>query len=134
MSAPLAIPRAVHVEDGREDDVEAEIRRRARRRDARAGPGPPRRPRPDAAHAPRQERRGDRRRRDPAGARRLKRLLLLPFLCAAVAGVGMALSDAAAPKQKFGAKPDGVTREQVPALLDALGPTLRTLLGKNGAE
>src|ERR1043166_8185193 len=98
MSAPLAIPRAVHVEDGREDDVEAEIRRRARRRDARAGPGPPRRPRPDAAHAPRQERRGYRRRRDPAGARRLKRLLLLPFLCAAVAGVGMALSDAAAPR------------------------------------
>ena len=37
-------------------------------------------------------------------------------------------------KQKFGAEPDGVTREQVPALLDALGPTLRTLLGKNGAE
>jgi hypothetical protein len=37
-------------------------------------------------------------------------------------------------KQKLGTEPDQVTRDQVPALLDALGPTLRTLLGKSGAE
>jgi len=37
-------------------------------------------------------------------------------------------------KQKLGTDPDHVTREQVPALLEALGPTLRTLLGKSGAE
>jgi hypothetical protein len=37
-------------------------------------------------------------------------------------------------KQKLGTDPDRVTREQVPALLEALGPTLRTLLGKGGAE
>jgi hypothetical protein len=37
-------------------------------------------------------------------------------------------------KQKLGTEPDRVTREQVPALLEALGPTLRTLLGKSGAE
>jgi hypothetical protein len=37
-------------------------------------------------------------------------------------------------KQKLGTEPDGVTREQVPELLEALGPTLRTLLGKSGAE
>ena len=37
-------------------------------------------------------------------------------------------------KQKFGTDPEHVTREQVPELLEALGPTLRTLLGKNGAE
>ena len=37
-------------------------------------------------------------------------------------------------KQKLGTDPERVTREQVPALLDALGPTLRTLLGKSGAE
>jgi hypothetical protein len=37
-------------------------------------------------------------------------------------------------KQALGTDPDHVTREQVPALLDALGPTLRTLLGKGGAE
>jgi hypothetical protein len=37
-------------------------------------------------------------------------------------------------KQALGTDPDGVTREQVPELLEALGPTLRTLLGKSGAE
>lgn len=37
-------------------------------------------------------------------------------------------------KQKLGSDPDQVTREQVPELLDALGPTLRTLLGKSGAD
>ena len=37
-------------------------------------------------------------------------------------------------RQKLGTEPDRVTREQVPALLDALGPTLRTLLGKSGAD
>jgi len=37
-------------------------------------------------------------------------------------------------KQKLGTDPERVTREQVPALLDALGPTLRTLLGKSGAD
>ena len=37
-------------------------------------------------------------------------------------------------KQTFGAEPERVTREQVPALLEALGPTLRTLLGKSGAD
>lgn len=37
-------------------------------------------------------------------------------------------------KQAFGTDPDHVTRTQVPALIDALGPTLRTLLGKVAAE
>lgn len=37
-------------------------------------------------------------------------------------------------KQTFGVEADAVTLAQVPALLDALGPTLRTLLGKAGAE
>ena len=37
-------------------------------------------------------------------------------------------------KQKLGTDPDHVTREQVPALLEALGPTLRTLLGRSGAD
>jgi len=37
-------------------------------------------------------------------------------------------------KQALATDSDRVTREQVPALLDALGPTLRTLLGKGGAE
>ena len=36
--------------------------------------------------------------------------------------------------KKLGTDPERVTREQVPALLDALGPTLRTLLGKSGAD
>lgn len=39
-----------------------------------------------------------------------------------------------AAKQACGVEPERVTREQVPALLEALGPTLRTLLGKGGAE
>jgi hypothetical protein len=37
-------------------------------------------------------------------------------------------------RQTFGAEPEGVTREQIPALLEALGPSLRTLLGKVSAE
>ena len=37
-------------------------------------------------------------------------------------------------RQALATEPDRVTREQIPALLEALGPTLRTLLGKNGAE
>jgi hypothetical protein len=37
-------------------------------------------------------------------------------------------------KQSIGTDPDQVTRTQVPALIDALGPTLRTLLGKATAE
>jgi hypothetical protein len=37
-------------------------------------------------------------------------------------------------KQKLGADADQVTRDQVLELLEALGPTLRTLLGKSGAE
>jgi len=37
-------------------------------------------------------------------------------------------------RQKLGTEPERVTRQQVPALLEALGPTLRTLLGKAGAE
>ena len=37
-------------------------------------------------------------------------------------------------KQAAGTDADHVTRAQVPALLDALGPTLRTLLGKTTAE
>ena len=36
-------------------------------------------------------------------------------------------------KQGCGVDADQVTREQVPALLEAIGPTLRTLLGKEGA-
>jgi hypothetical protein len=37
-------------------------------------------------------------------------------------------------KQAVGTDADQVTRAQVPALIDALGPTLRTLLGKATAE
>jgi hypothetical protein len=37
-------------------------------------------------------------------------------------------------KQATGTDPDSVTRAQVPALIEALGPTLRTLLGKAAAE
>jgi hypothetical protein len=37
-------------------------------------------------------------------------------------------------KQAAGMDAELVTRAQVPALMDALGPTLRTLLGKVAAE
>ena len=37
-------------------------------------------------------------------------------------------------KQSAGTSPEQLTREQIPALLDALGPMLRTLLGKAGAD
>jgi hypothetical protein len=37
-------------------------------------------------------------------------------------------------KQALATEPDAVTREQIPALLEALGPSLRTLLGKASAE
>jgi hypothetical protein len=37
-------------------------------------------------------------------------------------------------KQALSTDADRVTRTQVPALIDALGPTLRTLLGKASAE
>ena len=37
-------------------------------------------------------------------------------------------------KQALSTEPDRITSEQVPTLLEALGPTLRTLLGKSGAE
>jgi hypothetical protein len=37
-------------------------------------------------------------------------------------------------KQAAGTDADRVTRAQIPAVLDALGPTLRTLLGKATAE
>lgn len=37
-------------------------------------------------------------------------------------------------KQVASAPPDQLTSSQIPALLDALGPMLRTLLGKDGAE
>jgi hypothetical protein len=37
-------------------------------------------------------------------------------------------------KQSMGTDADQVTRAQVPALIEALGPTLRTLLGKTTAE
>lgn len=37
-------------------------------------------------------------------------------------------------KQTAGTDADHVTRAQVPALIEALGPTLRTLLGKATAE
>ena len=36
--------------------------------------------------------------------------------------------------KQAGTDADHVTRAQVPALIAALGPTLRTLLGKNTAE
>jgi hypothetical protein len=39
-----------------------------------------------------------------------------------------------AAKQAAGADADSVAREQVPAIIEALGPTLRTLLGKATAE
>ena len=39
-----------------------------------------------------------------------------------------------AAKQAAGTDADSVAREQVPAIIDALGPTLRTLLGKATAE
>ncbi len=37
-------------------------------------------------------------------------------------------------RQCAGANPEQLTRTQIPALLDALGPMLRTLLGKAGAD
>jgi hypothetical protein len=37
-------------------------------------------------------------------------------------------------RRTLATEPEAVTREQVPALLDALGPSLRTLLGKGSAE
>ena len=37
-------------------------------------------------------------------------------------------------KKALGSEPDSVTKEQIPQLLDALGPALRTLLGKASAE
>jgi hypothetical protein len=37
-------------------------------------------------------------------------------------------------RQTLGMEPEAVTREQIPALLEALGPALRTLLGKASAE
>ncbi len=37
-------------------------------------------------------------------------------------------------KQAAGVDADRITRTEVPALLDALGPTMRTLLGKATAE
>ncbi len=37
-------------------------------------------------------------------------------------------------KQALSTDPDHVTLQQVPTLIDALGPTLRTLLGKSGAD
>ena len=37
-------------------------------------------------------------------------------------------------RQSVGVDADGITRMQIPAVLDALGPTLRTLLGKATAE
>jgi hypothetical protein len=37
-------------------------------------------------------------------------------------------------RQAAGTDADHVTRAQIPALLEALGPTLRTLLGKATAE
>lgn len=37
-------------------------------------------------------------------------------------------------KQAFSTDADRITRTQVPTLIEALGPTLRTLLGKAGAE
>jgi hypothetical protein len=37
-------------------------------------------------------------------------------------------------RQALSTDSESVTREQVPTLLEALGPTLRTLLGKGGAE
>ena len=37
-------------------------------------------------------------------------------------------------RQAAGTDADQVTRSQVPAVLEALGPTLRTLLGKSTAE
>jgi hypothetical protein len=37
-------------------------------------------------------------------------------------------------KQSAGTTPEALTLAQIPALLEALGPMLRTLLGKSGAE
>ena len=37
-------------------------------------------------------------------------------------------------KQSAGMAPEQLTQAQIPALLEALGPMLRTLLGKAGAE
>jgi hypothetical protein len=37
-------------------------------------------------------------------------------------------------RQTVGVDADGITRTQIPAVLEALGPTLRTLLGKATAE
>jgi hypothetical protein len=39
-----------------------------------------------------------------------------------------------AAKQSAGTDADRVTRAQIPALVEALGPTLRTLLGKSTAD
>ena len=36
-------------------------------------------------------------------------------------------------KQALATEPEDVTREQIPALVEALGPALRTLLGKASA-
>jgi hypothetical protein len=37
-------------------------------------------------------------------------------------------------KQALAIEPEQVTRAQIPTLIEALGPTLRTLLGKDGAS
>ena len=37
-------------------------------------------------------------------------------------------------RQTLSREPEAVTREQIPALLEGLGPSLRTLLGKASAE
>lgn len=37
-------------------------------------------------------------------------------------------------KQSFGIDSSQVTRSQLPKLIDGLGPTMRTLIGKEGAE
>ncbi len=37
-------------------------------------------------------------------------------------------------RQTLSMEPEAVTREQIPALLEGLGPSLRTLLGKASAE
>lgn len=37
-------------------------------------------------------------------------------------------------KQSAGTAPESLTHAQIPALLEALGPILRTLLGKAGAD
>ena len=37
-------------------------------------------------------------------------------------------------RQTLSREPEAVTRDQIPALLEGLGPSLRTLLGKASAE